>query len=150
LAKRREHAGFFGCVVETGAHQRTLRMIAAGDVDASAIDSTVLETEVRRRPLLAQSVRVIETWGPSPAPPWVVSLRLSVALRRRLRGIVLAMHREPAGRALLRKARMARFTGISDRDYDPIRRMALGAARADLVAGLPADRPRAARHQRFT
>jgi len=124
LARLGEHGGYFGHVVQTGAHQKTLRMIAADEVDASAIDSTVLETEMRRLPVLARSLRVVETWGPSPAPPWVVSRRLPLALRRRLRSIVLSMHRESAGRALLRQARMARFAGVSDHDYDPIRRMA--------------------------
>lgn len=96
-------------------------MIAAGQVDASAIDSTVLETEFRLRPSLARALHVIETWGPSPAPPWVVSKSLPAAIRLNLRSLLLSMHREPDGRALLRHARMARFVSVSDADYDPIR-----------------------------
>jgi len=124
LARLGEHAGYFGHVTATGAHQRTLGMIAAGEVDASAIDSTVLETELRRHPELARSLRVVESWGPSPAPPWVMSRRLPAAMRRDLRCVVLSMHREPDGRALLKHACMARFASVSDADYDPIRDMA--------------------------
>jgi phosphonate transport system substrate-binding protein len=132
LARLGERAGYFENVTETGAHQKTLRMIETGDADASAIDSTVLETEFRRSPALARALRVVETWGPSPAPPWVVSRRVSLALRRDLRRIMLSMHREPSGRSLLKQARMTRFVCVSDRDYDPIRRMARDAGDAAL------------------
>jgi phosphonate transport system substrate-binding protein len=123
LARLSEDASYFGHVTATGAHQRTLWMIAAGQVDASAIDSTVLEREFRLRPSLARALHVIETWGPSPAPPWVVSKRLPAAIRLNLRSLLLSMHRESDGRALLRHARMARFVSVSDADYDPIRNM---------------------------
>jgi phosphonate transport system substrate-binding protein len=131
LARLGEGWGFFSETVETGAHQTTLRMIASGEIDASAVDSTVLETECRKHPMLRRALRVIETWGPSPAPPWVVSPRLPAALRRNLRRTLLDMHRNPAGRALLRAARMRRLGAVEDADYDPIRTMtrcAMGVA----------------------
>jgi phosphonate transport system substrate-binding protein len=83
----------------------------------------VLETELRRNPVLGRSLRVVETWGPSPAPPWVVSRRLPSSIRRKLRAVMLTMHREVAGKKLLRQARMTRFARMQDADYDSIRRM---------------------------
>lgn len=121
LAQLGERSGYFGAAIETGAHQSTLRMIAEGTVDASAIDSTVLETEFRLRPELRRELRIVESWGPSPAPPWVVSRRLPAALRLRLRGIFVDLHRSVAGRAILRGARMMRFGRVADADYGPIR-----------------------------
>lgn len=132
LAMRSEQAGFFRAAVETGAHQATLQLIVDGKVDASAVDSTVLETEIRRRPALGRALRVIETWGPSPAPPWVASRRLPAGLRSQLRGLMLGMHLDPAGRAILREARMRRFGKVSDADYNPIRRMTGAAAAVTL------------------
>jgi ABC-type phosphate/phosphonate transport system substrate-binding protein len=61
LARRGYSRGFFGSVAESGAHQRSLSLIADGAADASAIDSTVLETEFLHRPDLAQQVRVVTT-----------------------------------------------------------------------------------------
>jgi phosphonate transport system substrate-binding protein len=127
LAQRGELSGYFGDVIETGSHQQSLAMIEEGVLDGSAIDSTVLETEVRRRPGLAQLLRVVEIWGPSPAPPWVVSRRLTQDLRQTLRQVLLSMHRDPAGRALLRQACMVRFAGVKDFCYDSIREMASAA-----------------------
>ena len=34
---------------------------------------------------LAQQIRVIETIGPSPVPPWVISRQVPAGLRNRLR-----------------------------------------------------------------
>ena len=132
LAQRAELSGYFGDVIETGSHQQSLAMIEGGVLDASAVDSTVLETELRRRPGLAQLLRVIEIWGPSPAPPWVVSRRLTQDLRRTLRQVLLSMHREPAGRALLRQACMVRFAAVKDFGYDSIREMASAARHVTL------------------
>ena len=43
LAELGERDGYFGGVVESGAHQPSIEMIVDGRADCSAIDSTVLE-----------------------------------------------------------------------------------------------------------
>lgn len=123
LAKLGEVGGYFGRVVESGAHQRSLRMILDGRVDASAIDSTVLEMEFERDPTIRSAVRVVETLGPSPIPPWVVLRSQSRERRQALREVLLGMHHDPRGHAILAEGHMARFTRVVDSDYDPIRRM---------------------------
>lgn len=128
LAQLGEQRSYFASTVETGAHQATLRMILDEEIDASAIDSTVLETELRHRPELGRRLRVIESWGPSPAPPWVVTRCMPSGLRLRLRHALLGMHREPRGRSILREARLRRFGDVADTDYDPIRRIVRGSA----------------------
>jgi phosphonate transport system substrate-binding protein len=60
-----ETRGFFGRVVEAGFHQRAIRLVAAGEVDASAIDSQVLAIELRNHPQLAKALRVIDVLGPA-------------------------------------------------------------------------------------
>jgi hypothetical protein len=45
--------GFLGRVVETGYHQRAIRLVQAGVMDAAAIDSQVLAVELRDHPDLA-------------------------------------------------------------------------------------------------
>lgn len=123
LATLGETGAFFDTVVESGAHQASLRMVIDGTVDASAIDSTVLEVELRRNPDMAAQLRVIEVLGPSPIPPWLISTRVSPDLRSRLRTALLQMEAEPDGQAILAASGIARFVQASDRDYDPIRHM---------------------------
>ena len=123
LARLGEYGRYFGRVVEAGSHQNALQMILRGEIDASAIDSTVLETELGLRPSLAGQIRVIDSFGPSPAPPWVISRRVPAGLRREIRLLLAGMHRDSAGQAILSAAQVARFAIVHDADYDPIRRM---------------------------
>lgn len=123
LAARGERDGFFSRAVESGSHQESLQMILRGEVDASAIDCTVLELEMRRDPALGQRLRVIETLGPSPIPPWVAPASSPAGLRAKLRELMLGMAGDPQGREILAKAYLARFAPVADQDYDPIREM---------------------------
>jgi phosphonate transport system substrate-binding protein len=123
LAARGEKNGFFGRVVGSGSHQASLQMILEGEVDGSAIDSTVLELEIRQRPSLQKQIRIIDTFGPSPIPPWVVSNSVSLALRTKLLQALLGIHQNAQGEEILARIGIARFVAVQDKDYDPIREM---------------------------
>lgn len=124
LATMGEGGDFFGRVVASGAHVRSLAMVLSGEVDASAIDSTVLEWELARDPELGRRLRVIDTFGPSPIPPLVASARLDPALFAAIRGLLLSLHETAEGRAILEIGRLSRFAAVTDGDYDAIRDMA--------------------------
>lgn len=124
LALRGLNGDFFGHAVGAGSHQRSLQMILAGEVDAAAIDSTVLELVLEGQPDLAERIRVLERWGPSPIPPWLVHRRTPPPLREALRRLFLGLHDDEEGRGVLHLARIARFVEVRDEDYDPIRQMA--------------------------
>ena len=65
LVEMGEISGYFGRVVEGGSHQRSIRMVCNGEVDAAAIDSQVLAVELRDHPALKNQLRVIDTLGPA-------------------------------------------------------------------------------------
>jgi phosphonate transport system substrate-binding protein len=123
LVDRGEVGGFFGRVVEAGYHQRSIRLVADGRVDASAVDSQVLAIELRDHPELADAVRVIDALGPSTIQPVVASRRLEPALRRRIRDAVLDVGDDPAAVPELRRGFVEGFVAAVDRDYDDIRAM---------------------------
>jgi ABC-type phosphate/phosphonate transport system substrate-binding protein len=118
-----ETGGYFGRVVRSGAHQRSIDLVLDRQIDASGIDSTVLETEMVRRPELGTALRTIAAIGPSPIPPVVVARQLDPELKGRLRELLLGMSADPAGRVVLAGGRMAGFVSVRDADYDPIRAM---------------------------
>jgi len=124
LAMMGEGGDFFGRVVGSGAHVRSLAMVLSGEVDASAIDSTVLEWELAGDPDLGRRLRIIDTFGPSPIPPLVASTRLDPALFASIRDLLLSLHETAEGRAILEIGRLARFAAVTDGDYDAIREMA--------------------------
>jgi phosphonate transport system substrate-binding protein len=75
LAEFAQHQEFFGAAIESGAHSASLEMVLSGAVDGAAIDSTVLEWYFAHDDERAARLRVLDTLGPSPMPPWVVSTR---------------------------------------------------------------------------
>lgn len=133
LAGFGERDNCFGAVVESGAHHASLEMVLSGQIDGAAIDSTVLEWLVTERAGLAEEIRVIDTIGPSPMPPWVISRQVPAKLRDDIRTLLLGMHTEPFGRVMLARARLDRFVEAADRDYDPMRVMARKAEQVSLA-----------------
>lgn len=127
LAARGERAGFFGGLREAGSHQAAVGLVARGEADAAAIDSTVLAQELRDSPWLAERLRVVAVLGPNPAPPLVASARLPTSVQSALRDALLAMHSDVGGRQLLGMFGLARFATARDADYDAISALVRGA-----------------------
>ena len=133
LATLGHHGPFFSRVRQAGAHEIAIRLVARGRVDASAIDSSVLETEYHLHPDLHTELRLIAALGPSPIPPWVVHRSLDAGTRAALRQALLSLHTHPAGRALLAEGALSHFSPVTDADYDPIRQMERQAAPVTLA-----------------
>ena len=130
LARLGETWRYFERVIVSGSHARSLQMVVAREVDASAIDSTVLEWELARAPGLGERIRVIETLGPSPIPPLVVVGERGLAMREVARAALLALPETAEGRAILALGGLERFAAVTDGDYNPIREMAEVVERA--------------------
>jgi phosphonate transport system substrate-binding protein len=128
-----EIRGFFGRVVEAGFHQKAMRMVATGAVDAAAIDSQVLAIELRDHPALAAELRVIDVLGPSTVQPVVAAWHLPVQLKDALRTVSLRIGDDSAARAELERGFIDRFVAVSDEDYDDIRGMLLAAENAGFI-----------------
>ncbi len=87
LAEMGEDESFFGRMLRSGSHLKSIEMVAGGEVDAAAIDSNALRIQLGIFPKLR--VRVIETWGPFPIQPVVVRSNLHPELKDRLRESLL-------------------------------------------------------------
>ncbi|HYW20609.1 MAG TPA: PhnD/SsuA/transferrin family substrate-binding protein [Nodularia sp. (in: cyanobacteria)] len=78
LSQEKYPPNFFSKTIESGFHQRSIRWVVEGLADCAAIDSVVLEQELRDFTELLQHLRVVEMIGPSPMPPLVVAQRLGI------------------------------------------------------------------------
>jgi phosphonate transport system substrate-binding protein len=129
LATLGEDLSYFARVVEAGFHQDAIRMVADQVVDGAAIDSQVLDIELRDNAELAGAVRRIGTIGPSAIQPVVVSRsRLTDAERRAITDALVGVTHDPAARDPLDGALVERFVAVDASGYDDIRRM-LGRVR---------------------
>jgi phosphonate transport system substrate-binding protein len=118
-----ETQGFFGKVIEAGFHQDSIRWVAEGTVDASAIDSQVLDVELRDHPDIAKRIKVIESLGPSSIQPVTVAKRLPDGMRREIQKALMEMGDDPDGRRALHLGLVRRFVPADDSTYADIRMM---------------------------
>ena len=130
LVSMGETRGFFGRVVEAGSHQRSIRMVCSGEVDAAAIDSQVLAVELRDHPELGAQLRVIDTLGPAGIQPVVAASSLPDELKAAIRAALLAMGDDPVARVRLAHGFIERFVPVTDEDYDDVRAMLVAAEEA--------------------
>jgi len=133
LVRLGETNGYFGAVIEAGWHERSIRLVCAGEVDASAIDSQVLAVALRDRPELAGQLRVLDSLGPSTIQPVVAARHLPASLKDELRAVLLEMGCDPVARARLAHGLVQGFAAVDDSSYDDIRRMRDACADADFL-----------------
>ena len=74
-------------------------------------------------PALTGKIRVVDTLGPSPMPPWVIHKSVSAELREAVGAVLLEMHTDTGGSAILGEWGISHFCPASDALYDPIRKM---------------------------
>jgi phosphonate transport system substrate-binding protein len=115
--------GFFTRVVEAGFHQRAIRLVAGGAVDAAAIDSQVLAVELRNHPQLAEGVREVATFGPSTIQPVVAASRLPDRLKDEVQELLVKLGDDPSARPTLGHGFIEHFAAVDDAAYDDIRAM---------------------------
>lgn len=128
-----ETGGFFGAVIEAGFHERSIEMVRNREVDASAIDSHVLEVAMRTDPSLAGDIRIVDTLGPSTIQPIAVTKRFPAAMRSAIQKALVTVHLDPAVRPALEAGLIDRITSVSVDDYDDIRRMLTECEAADFL-----------------
>jgi phosphonate transport system substrate-binding protein len=123
LLEMRVTPAFFGRWEMTGWHQESIRLVAAGQVDGSAIDSQVLSVELRDHPELRDQIRVICTLGPSTIQPLVATAVVSPMLRQEVTEIVTSLGTTAADRTKLAAGLVERFVAVDDSSYSDIRSM---------------------------
>ncbi|OUL32009.1 phosphate ABC transporter substrate-binding protein [Nostoc sp. T09] len=109
---------FFGKVVQSGSHQNSIRWVAAGKVDCAAIDSVVLEQELRDFPELSQQLRVVEVLGPCPIPPLVAAQHLGKSLIQQIQLALLEPDAEL--QTAMNRVGVQRFAAVELADYEAI------------------------------
>jgi phosphonate transport system substrate-binding protein len=116
---------FFGEHIITGSHDRSVLSVAAGYVDGAAVDNIVYESMLREDPSLGSSTRIVLKSPPFGMPPVVVHPKLDSQMKQQLRGLLLGMDKNPAGRAVLSSIGIERFVVPDDAAYDAVRRAAV-------------------------
>ena len=123
---------YFSNVVISGSHEESIRLVAQGVVDASSVDSLVLDYDRHLGRTDALNVKIIESLFPGGAgiPPVVISSKAPAGLKEKLTDILVNMHRNELGKRILALALLSRFDAPNDQNYNDIRRMEQAARQA--------------------
>ncbi len=125
--------GYFGRIVEAGYHTRSIELVRSGAVDASAIDSHVLELALRDDPTLVDELRILTSLGPSTVQPVVAGTWLSETLRGQIRRALVDLADDASARGWLDRGRIARFVAVDDGHYSDLRTMRDACAEAGFL-----------------
>ncbi len=112
---------FFGKAIQSGSHQRSIRLVVDGVADCSAIDSTVLERELHDWPALSTRLQVIESIGPCPMPPVVVAQHLGSAFIEQMLSVLLQPDTEL--RQAMNQAQIRCYVAVESEYYTSIGRI---------------------------
>lgn len=106
---------FFKQTIAAGSHQNSIKLVAEGIADCAAIDSIVLEQELQDFPEYSQHLRIIESLGPFPIPPIIVSQKLGSVFINSLQSALL--HPDTELQLAMAKAGIKCYVPVKSEDY---------------------------------
>lgn len=109
-------SSFLGKATKSGSHQNSIGLVAEGVVNYAAIDSTVLEQELRNYPTIP--LRIIESIGSNPMPPIVAAQHLGASLIESVQQALL--NADLQLRSLMDKAQIQNYVAVNSEDYEAI------------------------------
>lgn len=135
LLERGKTPDFFGQLIASGSHQRSIALLLAGQADATAIDSQVSDVFLAQNLTAAAALRTIDMLGPSSVPPVVIAKTVDQSLKRNIQAALLTMHEDPQAARALRCGAIERFVQVCDEDYQDIREMRDLALKRNILSG---------------
>lgn len=118
LLQEQSESRFFKQAVQSRSHQRSIRWVIEQKADCAAIDSTVLEQELRVFPKLAEQIRIVESSDPCPMPPIVVAQQLGEDLIDQIQTALLQPDAEL--KAAMAQMNVSRYAAVNTQDYEAI------------------------------
>ncbi len=111
---------FFQHFFFTYSHDSTIHAVRDGIADAGVIDSLVWDQFVLSDRSIIEDLAIVQRSEEFPINPVVTSPSASLEFVEKLKGVLLEMATNPAGRNALSDLGITGFTEISDSEYDPI------------------------------
>lgn len=115
---------FFGEIMYTKSHDRSIEAVAKKYVDGASVDSLIYDYAAKKKPTYTSETKIIRKSPPYGIPPVVVRKDIDPALREKIKNIFLNMDKDPLGRAILDGIMVDKFIVPKDEDYNTVREMA--------------------------
>lgn len=115
---------YFQKTIFTYSHDNSIKAVFDKIVDGAAIDALVYDYLIEKKPEIADSIRIIKVSEEFGMPPVVVSSKVSIQTREKIKDLFLDMHNTEEGQAILQHLKIERFQEQIDADYNSIREIA--------------------------
>lgn len=117
-------ADFFGRAVFSGSHDASILAVYQGEVDMGASKNTIFGEYVANHPEVGEELVILSASAQVPSNGLGVRPTLPAETKTRLRDVLLKMHENERGRAVLENFGARRFVRTSVADYQPVMEMA--------------------------
>ncbi|KCZ73335.1 phosphate/phosphite/phosphonate ABC transporter, periplasmic binding protein [Candidatus Methanoperedens nitroreducens] len=114
---------FFKSYIFTYSHDRSIEVVAEKLVDAANVDSLIWDYANATDPKFTSKTKIIKKSQQYGMSPVVVPKDLDPELKNKLREVLLRMHEDEKGRAILSRIMIDKFILGDDADYNSIREM---------------------------
>lgn len=114
---------FFSEIIFTKSHDKSIEAVAKKVVAGASIDSLIFDYAAKKNPAYTSQTKIIRKSPPYGIPPLVVRKGMDPALKDKLKNILLTMHTDPAGKAILDGIMVDKFIVPKDSDYNTVREM---------------------------
>jgi phosphonate transport system substrate-binding protein len=114
---------FFKKIIFTGSHDHSIHAVAERLVDAASVDSLIYDYMKTIDPTVVAQTKILVKSPPFGMPPVVCNPGIEAGLKNKVKDILLHMHEEEKGKAILQGILIDRFIVAGDSLYDSIREM---------------------------
>lgn len=125
----REPDRFFGRILYSYSHNKSIEMVAKKIVDGAAVESLVYEYLRKSGSPYTRQTRILQRSPPFGIPPVVAVRNIDPALRGKVKEALLSMRNSAKGKAILDAMMIDRFVEVPDSNYDGVRQMERAVAK---------------------
>jgi len=118
------YRSFFRETYFSGTHEGAIYDVLNGKADVGAAKNTVYKRLAQADDRIANSLAIIARSPEVPENAFAIRNNLDPAIITHLKKILLHMHEDPEGIAILRNFGARRFLVTTDQDYEPVRKYA--------------------------
>lgn len=111
---------YFEQIFFTGSHDAAIKAVIAGQAEVGAAKNSVYDWFCQREPDAAKKLKILYTSPPVPQNGLAIRAGEDPELRKKLKALLLGLHNDTEGLAVLQKLGASRFTETREDDYKPV------------------------------
>ncbi len=116
-----DYNSFFKKVIATYDHGESIEAVLSGYVEGASVDSVVYRAFLYKNPKKAKELKVINSFGPYPIPPFIIRKDISTNIKKELANAFLNMSKNGEGKKILKSLAIDGFIKPGNISYQKIR-----------------------------